>query len=192
MKVSLPPYFEFLSEFLFVFNERIGDGIVKMLHIVVQRVLEEMRTVGGKKNFNVNRCWNVIRAIFENKNYIPKFLIPLEDEVKPLFELLQNPEDIDFDDDIALLLSSIMKLSGNVLDTCKILYPLTPKIHMKFNGIFGNLLQTMNLFLKLDNAWIAASPERVQILHEMSLVSMFYSAQKGFAKQCACDGSLLL
>lgn len=47
---------------------------------------------------------------------------------------------VDFDDDIALLLTSIIKLSKSLTDTCKLVYPLTPKIHLKYKGVFGNLL----------------------------------------------------
>ena len=85
-----------------------------------------------------------------------------------------------------------MKLSGKATETCLIIYPHTPKIHQKFNGVFGNLLQTMTLYLEKAKDWIAADPERVLVLHNMSIQSMFYNISAGLVKNCNCEGAILL
>ena len=109
-----------------------------------------------------------------------------------MLSYLENPENIDFDDDISLLLSSIIKLSEKVTDTCKVLFPCTVKIHAKYDGVFGNLLQSLNRFLYFGADWVGESQDRVRMLHEMAMKSMFYNAKRGLCKTSNSDGCILL
>jgi len=59
---------------------------------MVRRVEIEMQTSGGKadKNFNINWSWNVIRQIFDMKEFVPAFVHEMEVLVHPLLEHVQN------------------------------------------------------------------------------------------------------
>jgi len=116
----------------------------------------------------------------------------MEEVIQPILEFINRPNEMDFDDDISLLIASIIKLSGEVTETCKVLFPLTVKIHGKYKGVFGNLLVSLNLYLKQGAPWIAEVSDRVKILHDMSMISMFYNVQKGLCKTSNADGSFLL
>ena len=50
----------------------------------------------------------------------------------------------------------------------------------------------MNLYIKCGSHWIAESEERVEILHRMSLTSIFYNVQKGLCKSSNADGCFLM
>ena len=60
--------------------------------------------------------------------------------MKPIFEFAAEPEKIDFDDDIALLISTSIKLSKRLTETQKAVFKCFEPIHAKYKGIFGNLL----------------------------------------------------
>jgi len=82
----------------------------------------------------------VIRQIFDMSEFVPKYILDMEKIVHPLLECVQDIENIDFDDDISLLLTSIMKGCGTLTETVKLMFKLTPAIHDKYKGVFGNLL----------------------------------------------------
>jgi hypothetical protein len=63
----------------------------------------------------------------------------MEISVQPLLSFIQDIEKIDFDDDVSLLLTAIIKGNKGLTETVKVLYPLTPKIYAKYKGVFGNL-----------------------------------------------------
>lgn len=102
-------FFEFLNEYTFIYRNTIKEGIVEIIRILTQRTIEEQEKcfqAGEKNNFVINQSWNVIRSVCETKEYIPEFLDPIEEVMKPLLEYAAKPDQIDFDDDIALMISS--------------------------------------------------------------------------------------
>jgi hypothetical protein len=68
-------------------------------------------------NLIVNKCWNVIRFISEVDCYVPQYIPQLEEKLKPLYNFMEDPTNIDFDDDISLVLSSFIKKNKFVTET---------------------------------------------------------------------------
>ena len=137
--------------------------------------LEKGQNLEQNTNFNINRCFNVIRAVFETDFYVVKYHEKMEQTIHPVLNFLENSSTIDFDDDVGQIAGSIMKITKNVSDTCKVLFPLTPQIHAKYKGIFGNLIQALNYYIKEGHAWLAEDKSRVEILHNMCMDSIFYN-----------------
>ena len=86
---------------------------------------------------------------------MPKFYDQIEDALKPLFEFMVDPNNIDFEDDIVLILKTFIKKTKTVSQTLWTLFPLLTKIFDKNKKSFGNLLDTINYYLVFGKDQIA-------------------------------------
>lgn len=98
----------------------------------------------------------------------------------PLYEYAEYPEKVEFDDDIALLISTLIKLSGQITKVQKTIFPYLERVHAKFNGIFGNLLSCLNMYIVFHNGWFDEYKEGVELMSSMANISMFYNDKKSF------------
>jgi hypothetical protein len=144
-----------------------------------------------KNNYIINHSWNVLRSIWETKDYIPAYLEEIEKEMLPVFEFAAEPEKIDFDDDIALLISTSIKLSKKLSDTQKTIFKWFEPIHNKYKGVFGNLLVWLNMYIVYNDGWFSENSDAVQSLYNMSKTAMFYSKEKNFNVCTNWDGAIL-
>lgn len=59
----------------------------------------------------INKCWNILRTMPEINGYIPQNLQLIESHLLKLYALLDSPERVDFDEDIVLMVSSMIDKS---------------------------------------------------------------------------------
>jgi hypothetical protein len=85
--------------------------------------------------------------VVELDTFIPEFYTQIEDALKPLFEFILTPEQIEFEDDIVLVLKTFIKKSKQISPTLWTIYPHLKKVFEKNKCTFGNLLDTLNQFL---------------------------------------------
>lgn len=128
--------------------------------------------MSDKANIRINKCWNTIRFIAEHEYFAANFLQIIEETLLPLFEYLVAPSNIDFDDDIIFCLTSLMKKSKVVSPTLRKIFPYLPKFQMKYKGIFGNLLQTINSYLMYGKDFFEGSVENLSQIFSMAIMSM--------------------
>jgi hypothetical protein len=117
---------------------------------LVLRVISELKIChekGEKNNIMINKCWNIIRQVVEFDSFIPQFYNNIEGTLKPLFEYILNPENIEFEDDIVLVMKTFIKKTKNVSPTLWAIYPHLIKVFEKNKRSFGNLLDALNQFL---------------------------------------------
>lgn len=185
---SLTLFFDFLNEFTFIYRksgscESLKPRIVDIVRELSKRILVEQEQLVDKEvksNYVINQCWNVLRSICETSEYIPDLLEPIEEELKPIFEYALEPDKIDFDDDIALLISTCIKLSKRVTDTQKQVFRCFEGIHAKYNGIFGNLLQCINMYIVYNDGWLNENQEAIKSIFDMATKSLFYNKKGSF------------
>jgi hypothetical protein len=70
---------------------------------------------------------------------MPKYLEEIETELLPLFEGLQYPEQIEFEDDILLTLTAFMRMKRGITRSCEVLLPHFGKVFSKQNGMLGHM-----------------------------------------------------
>jgi len=51
-------------------------------------------------------------------------------------------------------------------------------MHSKYNGIFGNLLMCLNMYIAFNDGWLREEPYAIQSIHNMSLKSLLYNEKK--------------
>lgn len=52
--------------------------------------------------------------ITELDAFMPRYALPIEEVLKPLFEFMVDPRQVEFEDDIVLTLKSMIKKTGTV------------------------------------------------------------------------------
>lgn len=80
-------------------------------------------------------------------SFMPIFYKEIEESLKPLFEFVVEPNKIEFEDDIALVIKSFIKQTHAISETIWTIYPHLIKIFEKNKNAFGNLLDVLNYFL---------------------------------------------
>jgi importin-7 len=93
--------------------------------------------------------------------------------MKPLFEFVMTPEQIEFEDDIILVLKSFIKKTQSVSPTLWTIFPHLTKVFAKNKLVFGNLLDTLNYYLIFGRDYLAQTPDNLNLLIEIAKQSLF-------------------
>jgi hypothetical protein len=84
-----------------------------------------------------------------------------------------------------------MKKSKVVSPTLRKIFPFLPKFQLKYKGIFGNLLQTINSYLMYGKDFFENSVSNLQQIFEMANLSM-YNKEPPIIMGNNMEGALLL
>ena len=109
----------------------------------------------------------------EHDYFALNFLEVIEDKLLPLFEYIANPSSIDFDDDIIFCLCSLMKKSRLVSPSLRKIFPFLSEFLTKYKGVFGHLLQALNLYIVYGKDFFVESAQNLGLLFEMASASLF-------------------
>ncbi|MFS8160536.1 MAG: hypothetical protein ACMG6E_10105, partial [Candidatus Roizmanbacteria bacterium] len=128
---------------------------------------------GEKNNLIINKCWNIIRQVVEFDSFIPEFYNNIEGTLKPLFEYILNPDSIEFEDDIVLVMKTFIKKTKKVSPTLWTIFPHLIKVFEKNKRSFGNLLDALNQFLLHGREELINDKSKLVMLVHMGTLSMF-------------------
>ena len=115
-----------------------------------ERIFIELANIKLSKietNIFINKSWNIIRSTSENKYFLPAYVEIIETQLCPLFELLKDPHQIDFDEDILLLMAEFIKKSKRITNVERRLFQFYGLYFKKYNCVFGNLFPTLNYYI---------------------------------------------
>jgi len=93
--------------------------------------------------------------------------------LKPLFEYITTPEQIEFEDDIILVLKSFIKKRQSVSPILWTIFPHLVKVFEKSKKVFGNLLDTINYYLIHGKDQIAMNRDYLTMLIKIGSESLF-------------------
>jgi len=96
------------------------------------------------------------------------FAPQLQVELKPLLEFITQPKEINFDDDIVLVLKSFLKKQQYVSEILWTIFPELPKVLEKNKASFGNLLDTINYYLIFGRDEFINSQQHLQMVLQMA------------------------
>ena len=171
----------------------IGESIIPFVQSLVQRILKELKSChekGEKNNIIINKCWNVIRLTTEMDAFMPIYSAQIEDALKPLFEFMLDPRQIEFEDDIVLTLKSFIRKTGTVSPTLWTIFPHLAKVFEKNKKTFGNMLDTINMYLVNGRDILGVNREYLRMIVQMASESL-YSTEPTITVHNA-EGAILL
>ncbi len=179
-KMEVPTFFDILMTMISSYAESIDASIIQLLDSLVIRIQTEynaLRAKGEKNNMVLNQCWNVIRCICENNAFYPEFAAAIEHSLLPLFNYLVDPKDIEFDDDMVQIITTLIKKSKAVSENMGKVFPVLPKFFEKYKGVFGSLLHTLNCYLFYGKELFATHKDWIEIVLRMAHTSLFTQEQ---------------
>lgn len=151
--IEISQYFDLIQDlfqdYFWYFDKKevFLDELMKNLN---QRILSEMSKIVGSpqlSNIYINKSWNIIRSISENKHFLPNYIEIIEKNLYPLFELLKDPMQIDFDEDIFLLIAEFIKKSHRISSLQRQVFPYLKFYFEKYHCVFGNLFSTIHYYI---------------------------------------------
>ena len=95
--------------------------------------------------FRIAKCWSILRYVAEHEHFNDHMVEIIESCALPLLQFMQNPEAVNFDDDIIFFISSLLKKSKSTdSPILQQAFQFLPKFLSKFNYIFGPLLECIS------------------------------------------------
>lgn len=175
-KMDSPTCFGLLMTIINSYAEAIDASILQLLDSLVSRIHTEyaaLRAKGEKNNMIMNQCWNAIRCICENNAFYPEFTSSIEHALLPVFEYLTNPTDIEFDDDLIQIITTLIRKGKSVSENMVKILPVLPKVFEKNKGTLGSLLQTINAYVFYGKTIFLEHKEYIELFLNIAQIVLF-------------------
>jgi hypothetical protein len=95
----------------------------------------------------VNKCFNLIRLLMDNEIFVIKNLDLIEESLKPLVDYMENPNKIDFDEDLVAVIYLIIKYNKKVTGLCFSIIKNLYKYCDKLKGLYPDTYKLVNAYL---------------------------------------------
>lgn len=108
--------------------------------MLVKRITtDQINVQHGKKESQlwINKSWNILRILPEVEGYLPQHLELIESYLIPMFSMLEQPELVEFDEDIFLIVSAMIEKTKVVTEAQKKLLFLVPAVLVKQKNTLG-------------------------------------------------------
>ena len=154
---NFPLFFEVLTYISKYIND--NNILLSLLNSLFNRIVKEIsprrlsHDQEGNNNMNnsykiiINNCFNVIREIFYKKTFIQNYFNEIEKFILPLLKYMKYPTKIEFDEDIVLIITIIIK-TINFLPN--IFFNIFPELYLylkKNGGMTLDLFELINLYI---------------------------------------------
>ena len=153
--------FDLIQELLndyFLYLKNKEEFLNNLLICLRDRIFDEMNKIKGSSNTSnifINKSWNIIRSLSENKYFLVDYINIMETDLYQLFELLKDPNQIDFDEDILLLIAEFIKKSKRISTLERSLFQYFGLYFEKYHFVFGNLFATLNYYIFYGSDFLA-------------------------------------
>lgn len=97
----------------------------------------------------------IIRVCIDNNVYMPELQDQFEESLKPIFVFVSEPQKITFEDDIMLIIKSMIRKRKGVTPLMWEIFDHFPKLLTKSKGQMGDLLDTVNSYMTHDKEGFA-------------------------------------
>ena len=118
--------------------------MVKQLKLKLQMLIDAGEV--KSENETLVNCWNTLKIVCDQKAFV-SYQEQIEKELAPLFDCMNNPEDIDFDDEIIAITNSFIRNTGVVSVAQWKLFSTFPSIIKKHDLTLTNTFETLNLMI---------------------------------------------
>ncbi|KAL4446620.1 hypothetical protein ABPG74_005558 [Tetrahymena malaccensis] len=184
--IDYPRYFDLIYSVTIKFSSYIKENheaLSSILDALNKKIFQEYDKVtsgGQKSTICLNKIMSIIKGICENKNYMPQFIVMIEGKLNEiLVRIGNNPISASFDDDLLLILLSMIKHSNKLTELTKSMLPLFPNFFQKNNGVLSNMFQALNYVFIHGSDYLKANHAVLQSLAEICVHTLFTQSQQG-------------
>ena len=185
LKVNIVEFFDFVSEIFKFYKDKLtDDDFCLLFRHHVERIIIEVKKILGPNNgedlnpssiktsMSAQKCWNTIMGAIEEPAFLTKYIGFIEEELKPIFQLLARPKVIDFDDDVVKAMRMIINESKSAApqgtaflsDTMKELFPYLKNSFEKHAFVFTELFDCVKAYSKADKQFVVSNSNHVNML----------------------------
>ena len=177
LEVQISTFFDVLYQIMANFENRDNEFFQKIFVNLCQRINVEVerhfrlkffvkkeKNKAKKKAVNqtnlndykiiINKCFNIIKLLLNNKRFVDKNYELIENSLKPLVAFMKEPQKIEFDEDIIYIIYNLIILREKVTGLC---FSIIKNLYKYINKSEGMLLDTYQLI----NAYLAYGTEQI-------------------------------
>lgn len=198
-EIDIGLYYDVIYELVSHIN--LGQDVLQLCKNLTMRIQKEaipktrIKTKNQKDqeySIIINKCFNILRLVCDNKDYILSFHEALESIFKELYDYLKNPKKVEFDEDLVLMLTTCMKHSGKVTNlTFEMLQHMT-KFLKKNKGLMLDLYEFMNQIIVNGYSYLCESEEFCEMVYQIYLQSIEVPLVKDGSDKSPILGSLMI
>ncbi|OMJ89162.1 hypothetical protein SteCoe_8706 [Stentor coeruleus] len=145
----------------------------------------------SKLSIIVVKCWNIIRALVECKSLTDEQALQLELKFVPLFEYIQNPKEIEFDDDIILFEVSVMRKCKVVTEVAWNIFKHLHLVQEKYDNTFVQLFQILNCYIYYGKNVLSGNIAFLHTISEMCGKCLFAIYKSKLNEATNAEGALI-
>ena len=177
-EAKTPLYFDILNEICSsITNE---ENMLQLVQILFSRILTEIsprrlshssknemeieRSLSSQYKVIINKCFYVLRAIFNNSSFIIKYFPRIEEMINPLLIYMKYPTKIDFDDDIVIIITIIIKALKSIPQIALKLLCELPLYLRKNKGLMPELYELLNYYIIYSNSSIESNEDYSRVV----------------------------
>ncbi|KAL4471311.1 hypothetical protein ABPG73_018224 [Tetrahymena malaccensis] len=157
------------------------QNVINCVGYLVKRIIDEVKLIEDKlrpDQIYINKCWNIIRDMSENKFIVPQYIDHILEQLRPLLQCVQYPDKIEFDEDIILLVGSFIYHQKAVNPICSDLITCFPLILKKQSYVFAQLFKTLNNVIIYGQQFLIQNVNHLQLIIKMAYDTMFSDSHK--------------
>lgn len=174
---KMPEVFEIILGVITTYSEVMDNSnVTNLLNTLTKRIMTEFelcKNNNTKTNIIITHCWNVIRAIVEQNCFYPIMIDEIENKIIPLFNFMTKPQEIDFDDDIISVASTLIQKRHEVSEPYKTFFVVLNLTYEKYRGYLKPLIYLYNNYLQNGSKFFKENPQNMNTLVQIGLNSLF-------------------
>jgi len=195
--ISVLPYqtnkdfFEALQKIVCLNVSQVLTRLHQLIGGLVHKIKAELPACQAKaSSFIISKCWNVVRTTLDSVHLTIAHLRTCEQLLTPLFEYISAPDAIDFEDDIVLACTSLVKRQEGVSPLCWKVYEKLPAVQRKCRGELRYIFGLLNAIIAYSCRELIGKSDYVQQLIGMCEGALF--AQSDRSEVGCTQGAVLL
>ena len=188
------PFFEALQEIITNNTNLIIPYMNQLVPSLVSKVVKEAESKKNKKSKTsivLVKCWNIIRHLVEYKGITADQVLELEQMFLPLFKYIENPKEIEFDDDIILFEVSVMRRCNRVTDIGWKIFTQLGKVQEKYDNTFVQLFQILNCYIYYGKDVLISNMTLLKTVCEMCGKCLFAIYKNKINEATNAEGALI-
>lgn len=155
-------FFEAICEF-FKWHQDISYDLASEL---VQKLVDKILVLVSKVNVQkdkekcilISKCWNIIKTVCGLETFTNDFRSDIEGTLLPLISLIGKQEAEVFEDDIVIVIMSIMRQNQKISLLEWEVFNIIPELSLKQQGCLQNLLKLINSYISYGHDYMLSNP----------------------------------